>query len=231
MRKALIVVGLATVLSCGSSNKDAAAAEAAKNKQAMQDATAKAADAEAKVKSLEEQNAALQTKASDLEKQLSEATAAKSQLEVQTAKLTEESGKMQATQTTRLSEKLLFTENSSALTAEHKRALDTIADALKQLTDRSVIVAGYTDANEAGGKDAKVKRWQLSTARAMEVAKSLVGRGVDPAAIGIAGFGEGRPAAPNDSVANRTLNRRVELALTAKDAKLGTVEVKPAMLK
>ena len=85
--------------------------------------------------------------------------------------------------------------------------------------------------SKGGGKAAQVKRWQLSTTRALEVAKYLVGRGVDPTLVGVAGFGEGRPIALNDSMANRALNRRAEIALTPANAKLKTVEVKPATLK
>jgi outer membrane protein OmpA-like peptidoglycan-associated protein len=65
----------------------------------------------------------------------------------------------------------------------------------------------------------------------VEVAKYLVGRGIDPAMVGVAGFGEARPAAANDTLANKALNRRVEIALTAADANVGTMDVTPAQLQ
>ena len=99
------------------------------------------------------------------------------------------------------------------------------------MKDKAILVAGFTDNAEAAGKNASVRRWQLSTARALEVAKYLVGRGLDPALIGVAGFGEVRPVAANDSLANRTLNRRAEIALTPFSVEMETVEVSPATLE
>ncbi len=254
MRKLMVVLGLAALAGCAGVKKEqyaAKEAEAAKYKAAADEATAKATALEAKAKSLEEQNAALQsqvsgfeTKFSDLEKkysglekQYSETSAAKSDLEVTTAKLQGESGQyakmneeLKGRLTIRINDRFLFKEGSAALSTEDKRKLDAIADALTQIKGKHVIVAGYTDDTE-GGKNGTVKRWQLSTTRAVEVAKYLVGRGVDAKVIGVAGFGEARPAASNDSRENRGLNRRVEIALAPADHKMGTLEVKPATFK
>jgi hypothetical protein len=48
--------------------------------------------------------------------------------------------------------------------------------------------------------------------------------------IAVASFGQARPAAPNNSLANRALNRRVEIALAPAKLDMGTIEVKPAEL-
>jgi chemotaxis protein MotB len=234
MRKVLLVVGIAAVVGCGGVNKkqySAKEAEATKYKQALQDESGKVA-------ALQAENANLQTKVGGLEKQLADAGAAKAELEATAAKLTQESGEqaklyeeLKGMQTVKLSEPLLFKEGSSSLSPESKRSLDAMADAIAQLKDKSVIVAGYTDNTEAGGKTGNVKRWQLSTARALEVAKYLVGRGLDPATIGVAGFAEARPVAPNDTLASRAQNRRAEIALTPSSFRAGTIEVKPATIK
>jgi chemotaxis protein MotB len=232
MRKLLLVIGMATLVGCGVSKKQYSAkeAEATKYKQAAQDQGGKVA-------ALESQNATLQAKVGDLEKQLTETTAAKTELEARAAKLAEESGQyaklaeeLKGMQTVKLSEPLLFKENSAKLAPEAKRTLDAMADAIAQVKDKTVIVAGYTDDAE-GGKTADVKRWQLSMNRALEVAKYLAGRGLDPVLIGVAGFGPSRPIAPNDTLANRALNRRVEIALSPASFKPGTIDVKPATLK
>jgi chemotaxis protein MotB len=215
----MLVVGIAAAVGCGGISQEqynAKEAEAAKYKQATKDESTKVAALESKVTSLEQQNAALQTQAGDLEKKLSESSAAKTE--------------MQARAPVRLNERVLFKENSSKLTPESKHALDSMGEAIARSKDKAIIVSGYTDDTEAGGKDAKARRWQLSSARALEVAKYLAGRGVDPMLIGVAGFGQVRPIAPNDSLANRALNRRVEIALAPANMNLGTVEVKPAEL-
>jgi len=232
MRKMTIVVAMAALAGCGGPSKEqqAAQAEAAKTKQALQEETGKTAALETKVSDLQNQNAALQTKVGDLQKQLSDTTAAKQELAQQSGDYAKMNEELKGKLTVRLEDRILFKENSSVVSKDAKRSLDTIADAIAQLKDKGVIVAGYTDDAE-GGKGATTKRWQLSTSRAQEVAKYLVARGVDPTRIGIAGFGEARPIAPNDSLANKALNRRVEIALTPADYRMGTVEVKPATLK
>ena len=217
MRKLMLVLGMAVVVGCGGISKEtygAKEAEAAKYKE--------------EVAALQQQNATLQAQAGDLEKKLADTSAAKSQLEVATAKLTQQT---ESNRTIKLSEQLLFKENSAKLTPESKHALDAMADAISQMKDKAIIVAGFTDDAESGGKGAQVKRWQLSSARALEVAKYLVGRGLDPSLIGVAGLGERRPVAPNDSMANRALNRRAEIALTPSNIEMGTAEVERATVK
>jgi chemotaxis protein MotB len=227
MRKLMLVVGLAAVVGCAGSKKELAAkdAEAAKYKQAAAEQSGKVTALESKVnalqqqtKSLQQENAALQAKANDLQTRLTGTSAEKSE--------------MQSRLAVRLNEQLLFKENSSKLAPESKHALDSLADAIAQLKGKAIIVGGFTDDKEGGaGKDANAKRWQLSTARGLEIAKYLAGRGLDPALIAVAGFGAGRPVAPNDSLANRALNRRAEIALLPSDLQLGTVDVEKATLK
>jgi chemotaxis protein MotB len=214
----MLVIGLAAAIGCGGISKEtygAKEAEAAKYKQQV-------TELQSQVASLEKQNATVKQQASS----------AQSQLDATTAKLNEQSAEFAAfkERSKKISAQLLFKENSSKLTPENKRALDSVADAIGQVKDKAVIVAGYTD-NTEGGKGATAKRWQLSTARAMEVAKYLAGRGIDPNLIGVAGFGESRPVAPNDTLANKALNRRAEIALTPKTPEMGTVEVSPAKVK
>jgi len=219
MARLMLVVGLAAVVGCAGVSKEqysAKEAEAAKYKQTAQDESNQVAALQSKVTSLEQQNSALQAQTGDLQKKLSETTAAKTELQERTP--------------VRLNERLLFKENSSKLTPEAKRTLDSMAEAIGRSKDKTIIVSGYTDDSEAGGKDAKARRWQLSSARALEAAKYLAGRGIDPMLIGIVGFGQARPVAPNDTLANRVLNRRVEIALGPANFNMGTIEVKPAEL-
>ena len=214
----MLVLGMAAVVGCGGISKEKYAAkesEAAKYKQEV-------AALESKAQSLEQENASLQAQVSK----------SKSELENTTSKLAEQNAEYARLkgQTKKLSEPVIFRENSSKLTPEAKRSLDGMADAIRQVKDKAVIVAGFTD-NAEGGKNAYVKRWQLSSARALEVAKYLASRGLDPALIGVAAFGEARPVAPNDTLANRTLNRRAEIALTPPKVEMGTVDVAPAKVE
>jgi chemotaxis protein MotB len=237
MRELMLIVGIAAVVGCGGISKEkygAKEAEAAKYKQALQDESGRASALDAQVKTLEQQNESLKSQNAALQSQnaklQSQVTSMTSELEATASKLKEQSAAYEELKdrTIRINERLVFKENSSKLTPESKHSLDAIADAVAQLKDKALLVAGYTDDAEGGGKDAKVKRWQLSTARALEVAKYLTSRGLDPAHIGVAGFGEGRPVVANDSLPNKAQNRRVEIALTPPDLELGTVDVSPA---
>jgi chemotaxis protein MotB len=69
-------------------------------------------------------------------------------------------------------------------------------------------VEGYTDDVPI---DTAVypSNWELSAARAASVARLFAEHGVEPARLGIIGWGEYRPAAPNDTSEGRNRNRRV----------------------
>jgi chemotaxis protein MotB len=46
--------------------------------------------------------------------------------------------------------------------------------------------------------------------------RALQDAGVDPTVLSAAGYGQYQPIAPNDSLENRSLNRRIEIVLAAK---------------
>ncbi len=82
-------------------------------------------------------------------------------------------------------------------------------------TEGDIIIAGHTDnVPIIGGRfESNLK---LSTGRAAEVAEFMIGAvGIAPERISTMGFGEYRPAYPNDSAKGRERNRRVEIILTA----------------
>ena len=221
-----IALIVATLCGCGVSKEKYAAkeSEAQKYKQALDGESSKTAAQEQENAALKERLAAIERQLADTSAKAQSTGAQKSQLEATQAQLLGRQAKL-------LNAQLLFPENSSKLTAEAKRSLDSAAEAVAQLQDKAIIVAAYTDDNEAGGKTGQSKRWQLSTQRALEVAKYLVTRNLDPKNIGVAGFGEARPVAQNDSIANRALNRRVELILAPSELNLKTIDVNPATLQ
>jgi len=56
--------------------------------------------------------------------------------------------------------------------------------------------------------------WELSTARASQVIRFLIDKaGIDPNRLAAAGYADTRPVVPNDSEANRRLNRRVNIVI------------------
>ena len=76
-----------------------------------------------------------------------------------------------------------------------------------------IIVLGHTDNIQPKSSAQRYPtNWELSTARAVSVAKGLSNYGVDPARFEVAGYGEYRPIVPNRNNGTKE-NRRVEIYL------------------
>lgn len=106
----------------------------------------------------------------------------------------------------------LFDPGKSAVNDDGKGILSDVAKILKTLDGRKFQVAGHTD-NVKLEKAKVANNWELSTARAVEVTKALVERGMDPTTLSAGGFAEFAPAASNDTPEGRKKNRRVEIIL------------------
>lgn len=179
----------------------------------------------ARLKAVEDEKAAAEARATSLAVSNAQrerlAQALQQQIKSGQVEISELRGKM----TVKLKDKVLFASGSAALGKDGKKALDAVAEAFKDLRDRSVVVAGYTDNRPVGKQGAFKDNWDLSTARAVAVVRYLASKGLDPAMLGAVGFSQHRPVAPNDSPDNRSLNRRIEIALTSADYIPPTVEV------
>jgi chemotaxis protein MotB len=238
---AAVVAAAAAVTGCGISQEQFAAkeAESAKFQKAFNDQTEMNTSLRDKVN---EQNVLivdLETKLTLARKELAQAAEAKAQAEAKASSLEARSaqyaqlaqslqGQIQAGQveiselrgkmTVRLKDKILFASGSASIGKDGLAALDAVAEAFKELRGKNVVVAGYTDDVPTGKAGLFKDNWDLSTARAAAVVRYLQAKGVDPAVLGVAGFSQYRPEVPNDSTENRSLNRRIEISLTAADA-------------
>lgn len=107
----------------------------------------------------------------------------------------------------------LFAPASASLVPERQALMERIGEALVRVGGQ-VVVSGYTD-------DVPIRtlrfpsNWHLSDERARAVADLLVSRGLPAERVRSEGRAESDPVAPNDSPANRALNRRVEITLQA----------------
>jgi chemotaxis protein MotB len=107
---------------------------------------------------------------------------------------------------------VLFDSGRIDLKAAGKTTLTQVAQVLAGITDRRFLVAGHTD--NVPIKTARFpSNWELSTGRAVEVAKLLVGSGMRPEAVGAAGYAEFAPVSANDTIESRAQNRRIEIIL------------------
>jgi chemotaxis protein MotB len=111
-----------------------------------------------------------------------------------------------------LSENILFDSGKAALKKEGQDALSEVAAVLVSIPNRDFQIAGHTD--DIPIKSAKFpSNWELSTARAVEVTRFLVTKGVDAARVSAAGYAETQPVASNAEADGRQQNRRIEIVL------------------
>lgn len=111
-----------------------------------------------------------------------------------------------------LGERLTFRVGDAALLKDFKPTLKRIAALIASKTDYRVMVSGHTDDTPIA-TDKFPSNWELSAARAITVAKSIIENGVNPHRISVQGYGEYRPLYPNSTPGNKQANRRVEIAL------------------
>jgi outer membrane protein OmpA-like peptidoglycan-associated protein len=107
---------------------------------------------------------------------------------------------------------LLFRINSSILSEEAQVNLTKVANVFVKYPETNILIEGHTD-----NTGAPEYNMELSKKRAYAVSDFLKNKGVSGSRMDIKWYGETQPKYPNDNDANRALNRRVELAITAND--------------
>ena len=105
---------------------------------------------------------------------------------------------------------LLFKINSSDLSDSAKNNLDRIATVFIQYPETIILVEGHTD-----NTGTIQYNNDLSKQRATVVASYLISKGVSKDRFNVKWYGEDQPKYPNDTDANRKLNRRVEVGVIA----------------
>jgi chemotaxis protein MotB len=111
----------------------------------------------------------------------------------------------------RLKNQILFPSALSALSPEAAEPIAKLALVLKDMPN-TIVIEGHTD-DVPLSKSPYQSNWELSVARSNDVIEELVRDGVPPERLVASGYGEYRPAAPNDSDENRARNRRVEVLI------------------
>jgi chemotaxis protein MotB len=107
-------------------------------------------------------------------------------------------------------EQIVFDPGHAELKPSAQPTLDKVASFIKERPSLIVEVQGHTD-DRPINNSRYPSNWELSVDRATQVAKALIGLGVDPTRFSVKGFGEYRLLSPNDSDENRLRNRRVEI--------------------
>jgi len=112
--------------------------------------------------------------------------------------------------TIQLLEKDSFPSGSANLEAGSVDTLAKVGTLVSGMTG-AITVSGHTDNVPVRPGGAYRSNWDLSAARAASVGHELLAAGLDPARLMVTGHADTQPRAPNDSLANRALNRRVDI--------------------
>jgi chemotaxis protein MotB len=114
---------------------------------------------------------------------------------------------------------ILFDSGRAEIKPDGLVVLGKVIEILKSVDDKAIRIEGHTDAIPISGSLTQryPTNWELSAARAINVARYLQKQAINPATLSAAGFGEFKPVADNDTPEGRAKNRRIEIVLVPKD--------------
>ena len=119
-----------------------------------------------------------------------------------------------------LQSEVFFQSGSAKIGNDGIKKVEEITEILISITNKIpkninwlIQVEGHTD-NIPISTEQYPSNWELSTARAIAVAKIMMKNGVSSDKINVAGYGEHKPLLENNNSTNREKNRRIELKLT-----------------
>jgi len=126
---------------------------------------------------------------------------------------------LQGRLTVNMVDAILFDSGRAEVKPEGLVVLGKVIEILKSVNDKAIRIEGHTDAIPISGSLAQryPTNWELSAARAINVARYLQKQAINPAQLSAAGFGEFKPVADNATVEGRAKNRRIEIVLVPKD--------------
>ena len=104
---------------------------------------------------------------------------------------------------------VLFDFDKASLKSGGERAVEKLAQFMKEYPNRNVMIEGFTDT--VGPADYNK---QLSRRRANSVRQALQNKGISSSRIQVRGYGERYPVASNNTEAGRQQNRRVEVIIS-----------------
>jgi outer membrane protein OmpA-like peptidoglycan-associated protein len=104
---------------------------------------------------------------------------------------------------------VLFGTNKAVLKSGSMHSVQKLANFLKQYPKQRVLVEGYADST---GSDSHNQ--EISERRANAVRTALLDKGISSDRVTSHGYGKEFPVADNNNIANRQLNRRVEIILS-----------------
>ena len=121
--------------------------------------------------------------------------------------------------TVNMVDSILFDSGKAEVKKGGLEILRKVISILKDVNDKSIRIEGHTDNVQISRALAQryPTNWELSAARAINVARYLQDQGIDPANLSAGAYGEWEPVATNDTPEGRAKNRRIEIVLVPKE--------------
>jgi chemotaxis protein MotB len=126
--------------------------------------------------------------------------------------------------TVRLDDAPLFDPGKAVLKPDGQKTLGELAQALKEIADRELLVAGHTD-NRPLRSSTYSSNWELSAARAVQVVRFLQSEGLDPRRLAAAGYSEFDRVDDGETVESRAKNRRIEVVILPRADELPVIDL------
>jgi type VI secretion system protein ImpK len=104
----------------------------------------------------------------------------------------------------------MFQSGSAEIRRDYQTVLGKIAQALQQ-EKINIVVVGHTDNQRLKFSTRFKSNWHLSQARAESAAKAMVANGLSAQRVRSEAMADKDPIAPNNTKANRALNRRIDI--------------------
>jgi chemotaxis protein MotB len=121
--------------------------------------------------------------------------------------------------TVNMVDSILFDSGKAEVKKGGLEILGKVISILKDVKDKSIRIEGHTDNVQIVGVLAKryPTNWELSAARAINVARYLQDQGIDPGQLSAVAYGQWKPVATNDTAVGKAKNRRIEIILVPKE--------------
>jgi chemotaxis protein MotB len=120
-----------------------------------------------------------------------------------------------------LTDKVVFDSGRADLKPQAAPVLRQVAKLIRTDPSRPVMVEGHTDTVPIQGAQFPTN-WELSTARASRVVRTLIEGGVGRRRLGAAGYAWLHPISSNKTAGGRSRNRRVDIVLLRRNRAAGS---------
>jgi chemotaxis protein MotB len=107
---------------------------------------------------------------------------------------------------------VLFPAGSARLSKDGIRAIKEVGAQLAAIPDKRYQVEGHTD-NQPISTATFPSNWELASARALTVVKTMIDDGMAPNRVSAASYADTQPVQTNDTAEGRAANRRVAIVV------------------